>query len=114
MPAPNERTLQRLPETQDLELLTQQALEASQAGDWDRVATCYACRGINLQTAVSDRALAQRLMAIDAQVRAAALVAQAAISSLLADNAQVKHQLRRLRESTGSLSATECAIHREA
>ena len=114
MPAPNERMLQQLPEPQALELLTRQALEASQAGDWDRVATCYACRGISLQTAVSDRALAQRLMAIDAQVRAAALVAQAAISSLLADNAQVKYQLRRLRESAGSLSATEGAIHREA
>lgn len=114
MPEADERTLQRLPEAQDLERLTQQALEASRAGDWDRVATCYACRGISLQTAMSNRALAQRLMAIDAQVRAAALVAQAAISGLLADNAQVKHQLRRLRESAGSLSVTEGVIHREA
>jgi hypothetical protein len=52
-------------------------------------------------------------MAIDAQVRAAVLVAQTAISSLLADNAQVKHQLRRLRESLGQTTSTEGLIHRE-
>jgi hypothetical protein len=98
--------------THHLELLTQQALEASRAGDWDRVAACYASRGISLQTTVLDRALAQRLMSIDGQIRSAALVAQAAVSSLLADNAQVKLHLRRLRESAGNLSAIG-AIHRE-
>ena len=114
MPATNAHSLQQPFETQSIELPTQQALEASQIGDWDRVVACYASRGASLQTAVFDRALAQRVMAIDAQVRAAVLVAQAAISSLLADNAQVKLQLRRLRESAGHVSATEGAIHREA
>jgi hypothetical protein len=114
MPASNRPSAQQPCETQSIEILTRQALEASQAGDWDRVAACYAKRGISLQTAVCDPPMAQRIMAIDAQVRAAALVAQAAISSLLADNAQIQHQLRRLREGAGHVSATEGAIHREA
>lgn len=114
MSATNQQSLQQPSETQSIELLTQQALEASHAGDWDRVADCYSSRGSRLQTAVFDRALAQRLMALDAQVREAALVAQAAISNLLAENAQVKLQLRRLREGAGHVSATEGAIHREA
>ena len=41
-----------------------------------------------------------------------ALVAQAAISSLLADNTRVKLQLRRLRESAGQLTSAG-AMHRE-
>jgi hypothetical protein len=112
MPALERESMPHQDETDHIELLTQQALEASQAGDWDRVTACYASRGTSLQTAVFDRAVAQRLMTIDAQIRSAALVTQAAVSSLLADNAQVKLQLRRLRESAGHLSATG-AIHRE-
>ena len=102
----------RQDDTHRIELLTEEALEASQKGDWDQVAVCYAKRGISLQTAVIDRALAQRLMIIDAQITSSALVAQAAISSLLADNARVMLQLRRLRESAGQLSDTG-AMHRE-
>lgn len=114
MSAASPHSLQPSDETQSIVILTQQALEASQAGDWDRVAACYANRETDLHRAIVDRALAHRLMAIDAQVRAAALVAQAAISSLLADNAQVKHQLRRLRESAGHLYAREGSVHHEA
>ena len=112
MPAVERKSLPRRDESHHIEDLTQEALEASRAGDWDRVAACYESRGLRLQTAVFDRTLAQRLMTIDAEIRSAALVAQAAVSSLLADNAQVKLQLRRLRESTGHLSAIG-AIHRE-
>ena len=114
MPAANMKTSQQLDEPQSLETLTQQAFEASQAGDWDGVAACYARRELSLQTYVPDRALAQRMLALDEQVRAAILVAQAAISSLLAHSAQVKHQLRRLRESAGHLPAAQGAMHREA
>jgi len=114
MSAASPHSLRPSDETHSIEILTQQALEASQAGDWDRVAACYANRETGLQRVIVDRALAHRLMAIDAQVQAAALVAQAAISSLLADNAQVKHQLRRLRESAGHLYAREGLVHREA
>lgn len=103
-----------LNDAQAIELLTQQALEASLAGDWDRVAICYEKRGITLRTCVLDQALIQRVMALDEQIRAAVLVAQAAISSLLADTAQVRHQLRRLRESAGHMSPGQGAIHREA
>jgi hypothetical protein len=113
MPAPKHLSVQRLHEIQHIDLLTRQALDASRAGDWDRVAACYASRALSLKTAVLDQAQAQGLMAIDAQVRAAVLVAQTAISSLLADNAQVKHQLRRLRESLGQTTSTEGMIHRE-
>jgi hypothetical protein len=99
---------------QAIELLTQEAFEASQEGDWDRVATCYESRGITLQTCVIDQALAHRVMTQDEQVRAAVLVAQAALSSLLADAAQVTHQLRRLRESVGHVSSGQETMHREA
>ncbi|MBI4003027.1 MAG: hypothetical protein HY348_14750 [Nitrospira defluvii] len=114
MPAANPHSAKSLHENQSIELLTQQAFEASQAGDWDRVDACYTRRGISLQTCVLDRAEAQRVLAIDEQVRAAVLVAQAAISSLLADTAQVKHHLRRLRESVGQVAPAQGAMHREA
>jgi hypothetical protein len=114
MSAASPHSLRPSDETHSIEILTQEALEASQAGDWDRVAACYASRGTGLQRPIADRALAHRIMAIDAQVRAAALVAQTGIASLLAENVQVKHQLRRLRESAGHLLATEGTIHREA
>ena len=114
MPAANQHMPQQLHESQSIQLFTQQAFEASQAGDWDRVAACYANRGISLQRCVLDQSMAQRVLAIVEQVRAAVLVAQAAISSLLANTAQVKHQLRRLRESAGQLSTAPGAMHREA
>lgn len=112
MPATDSQPEHRQNEIHPIELLTQQAFEASRAGDWDRVAACYADRAIGLQTAHLDAPLVQRLMTIDAQVRSAVLVTQAAISSLLADNTQVKLKLRRLRESVGYLSPTG-AVHRE-
>ena len=104
--------LLRQDENHDIEVLTEQALEASEKGDWDQVAVCYEKRGIGLQTAVIDRALARRLMGLDAQIRTSALVAQAAISSLLVENTRVKLQLRRLRESAGQLTSAG-AMHRE-
>lgn len=112
MPPAEQESLPRQDAIQYIEYLTQQALEASRAGDWDRVSAYYASRGISLHTTVLSRAVAQQLLEVDAQIRAAALVAQAAISSLLADNARVKLQLRRLRESAGPLSSTG-AMHRE-
>jgi hypothetical protein len=112
MPLAEREFLPRQDTIHPIEFLTQQALDASRAGDWDRVSAYYASRGISLQTAVLSRAVAQRLMAIDAQIRSAVLVAQAAISSLLADNARVKLQLRRLRENSGHVSPTG-AMHRE-
>lgn len=99
---------------QAIALLTQEALEASQAGDWDRVAGCYESRGITLQTCVIDQALAHRVMAQDEEVRAAVLVAQAALSGLLADAVQVTHHLRRLRESAGHVPSGQETMHREA
>ena len=114
MSAARQTSPHQFPDHQAVEFLTQQAFEASQAGDWDRVATCYERRGITLQTCVLDQALAHRVMALDEQVRAAVLVAQAAISSLLADTAQAKHQLRRLRESAGHVSPVQGVMHREA
>ncbi len=114
MPASSYHSTKQSLDSQSIELLTQQAFEASQAGDWDRVDACYMRRGISLQTCVFDQAVAQRMLTIDDQVRTAVLVAQAAISSLLADTAQVKQQLRRLRESAGQSSSTHGALHREA
>ena len=98
---------------QAIELLTQEAFEASQEGDWDRVATCYESRGITLQTCVLDQALAQRSCSGRTSPCSGA-VAQAALSSLLADAAQVTHQLRRLRESVGHVSSGQETMHREA
>ncbi|MDP9132715.1 MAG: hypothetical protein M3M98_06220 [Nitrospirota bacterium] len=114
MPAASPHSTKQSHDSQCIELLTQQAFEASQAGDWDRVDACYTRRGISLQTCVLDQAVVQRMLAIDERVRAAVLVAQAAIFSLLADTAQVKQQLRRLRESAGQSSSTHGALHREA
>lgn len=84
-----------------IKLLTQQALDAAQSGDWDRVDACYEVRGQKLAGCRMDRTIAQRLMTMDDQVRAAILVAQAGLSSQLADAAQARRHLRRLRECQG-------------
>ncbi|WHZ21628.1 MAG: hypothetical protein OJF47_000740 [Nitrospira sp.] len=82
-------------------LLTKQALEASQAGDWDRVEACYREREILLKTYMVDSADAERLIAMDEQVRAALIVAKAGIAGLLVETAQVKRRLRQLRDISG-------------
>jgi len=114
MPLHSHYPTKRVHDSQSIELLTRQALEASQAGDWDRVDACYTEREMSLKANVVDRAITQRLLAIDEQVRAAALVAQAGIAGLLADNAQAKRQLRRLKDISEQVSAKSGAMHLEA
>lgn len=96
-----------------IELLTQQALDAAQSGDWDRVDACYEARGQRLAGCRMDRAIAQRLIAVDDQIRAAILVAQAGLSSQLADASQARRHLRRLRECQGQGDAEQGMIHHE-
>ena len=103
-----------LNDSHSIELLTSQALEAAHAGDWDRVDVCYSARGVSLAACVIDRAVVQRLVAVDEQVRAAILVAQAGISGLLAEAAQARRHLRRLRESAGQFEPESGNINREA
>lgn len=114
MPVHSHYPTKRVHDGQSIELLTQQALEASQAGDWDRVDACYTERETSLKTCVVDPAVARRLLAIDEQVRAAVLVAQAGIAGLLADNAQVKRQVRRLQDISGQASPASGVMHLEA
>lgn len=97
-----------------IEQLTIQALDAARAGDWDQVDACYSARGISLASCAPDRAFARQLLSMDEEVRKAILVAQAGISGLLADTAQVKRHLRRLRENSGQLASDSVTIHREA
>ncbi len=99
---------------QSIERLTIQALEAARAGDWDRVDACYTARGISLAACRVDRIFAQELLTMDEQVRSAIKVAQAGISGLLADAAQVRRHLRQLRESSGQLASERVTMHREA
>lgn len=96
-----------------IELLTSQALEAAQCGDWDRVDACYDARSVSLASCEIDRATAQRILAVDDQVRAAILVAQTGLSSLLADAAQARRHLRKLRESHGQPEAGHGILHHE-
>ena len=103
-----------LHDRRSIELLTIQALEAARAGDWDQVDACYSARGLGLAACELDRTVAQQLLSMDEEVRAAILVAQAGISGLLADAAQVKRHLRQLRESSGQLASESVTIHREA
>ena len=103
-----------LHDRRSIELLTIQALEAARAGDWDRVDACYSARGISLAACELDRTVAQQLLRMDEEVRAAILVAQAGISGQLADAAQVKRHLRQLRESSGQLASERVTIDREA
>jgi hypothetical protein len=113
MSAPNPPHARSPLDTHSIEQLTSQAIEAAQAGDWDRVDACYTARGISLATGVVDRAVAERLLTMDEQVRAAILVAQAGISAQLADAAQVTRHLRRLRESGGRLVPEQSTMHHE-
>lgn len=97
-----------------IELLTTQALEAAQAGDWDRVDACYEARGIKLAACSIDRAHAQRLVAMDEQVREAIVVAQAGLSCLLADASQARWHLRQLRKIHGQGETGHGSMHHEA
>lgn len=97
-----------------IERLTTQALDAARAGDWDQVDACYSAREINLAACSPDRTFAQQLMIMDEDVRQAILVAQAGISALLVEAAQVTRHLRQLRESSGQLASDSVTIHREA
>ena len=96
------------------ERVTIQALDAARAGDWDQVDACYSVRGIHLAACAPDRTLAQQLLIMDEEVRQAILVAQAGISALLAEAAQVTRHLRQLRESSGQLASDSVTIHRKA
>ena len=97
-----------------IERLTIQALDAARAGDWDQVDACYSARAISLALCPPDRTFAQQLLTMDEDVRKAILLAQAGISGLLAEAAQVKRHLRQLRESSGQLASDSVTIDREA
>ena len=97
-----------------IELLTTQALEAAQCGDWDRVDACYDARAVRLASSQIDRASAERMLAVDDQVRAAILVAQAGLTNLLADAAQARRHLRKLRDSHGQPETGHGILHHEA
>ena len=103
-----------LHDRRSIELLTIHALEAARAGDWDQVDACYTARGASLAACARDRTFADKLLSMDEEVRTAILIAQAGISGLLADAAQVKRHLRQLRESSGQLASERVTIHREA
>lgn len=114
MSAASPSTTDSLHDRPSVERLTIQALEAARDGDWDQVDACYSARGISLAACAPDRACAQRLLIMDEEVRKAILLAQAGISGLLAEAAQVKRHLRQLRESSGQLASDSVTIHREA
>lgn len=114
MSAASSSTTDSLHDRRSIEQLTIQALEAARAGDWDRVDACYNARGISLAAYAPDRTFTQRLLNMDDEVREAILVAQAGISGLLAEAAQVKRHLRQLRENSGQLASDSVTIHREA
>lgn len=114
MSAASSSTTGSLHDRRSIELLTIQALDAARAGDWDRVDACYSARGVSLADCSLDRTFAQQLLSLDEEVRQAILVAQAGISGLLAEAAQVTRHLRQLRESSGQLASDSVTIHREA
>ncbi|MBS0168844.1 MAG: hypothetical protein JSR62_00700 [Nitrospira sp.] len=114
MSVPNSHPATPSDDLRTIELLTQQALDAAQSGDWDRVDACYEARGERLAGCRMDRVIAQRLLAADDQVRAAILVAQAGLSSQLAEAAQTRRHLRRLRECQGQGGMEHGSIHHEA
>ncbi len=114
MSAANPLTTILLNDSHSIELLTTQALEAALNGDWDRVDACYGARGIGLANCVIERVAAQRLLALDEQVRTAILVAQAGIAGLLAEAAQARRRRARLRESAGQFETENGTIHCEA
>lgn len=96
-----------------IEQVTAEALEAARQGDWDRVDACYDARAVRLASSQIDRASAERMLAVDDQVRAAILVAQAGLTSLLADAAQARRHLRKLRDSHGQPETGHGILHHE-
>ncbi len=96
-----------------IEQLSGQALEAARCGEWDRVDACYEARALKMASCEIDRASAQRILAVDDEVRAAILVAQAGLASLLADAARARRHLRKLRESHGQPETGHGILHHE-
>ncbi|MBV6470476.1 hypothetical protein FBQ96_12315 [Nitrospirales bacterium NOB] len=113
MPADNLSDLPTQTNPISLERLTQDAVEAARAGTWDRVEACYAKRGILLADFRVDPELARRLCEMDQQVRAALLVAQAGILSLLEDSVQLRRQLRKFTQIDMPSQSLDGRLHVE-
>ncbi|MBX3237185.1 MAG: hypothetical protein KF814_13625 [Nitrospiraceae bacterium] len=96
------------------ERLTHDALAAVKVGDWDLVDRCYAERGICLTTMPMDANLAAKLLALDGEVRNAAVVAQTAILSLLSEAGKTRQHLRRLKIAQSPAADQGVGIHLKA
>jgi hypothetical protein len=93
--------------------LTAAALAAAEQGRWDLVDRCYRERGQALQRVVLHPVDAERLLAIDRDIRERVLVAQAAVLSLLSASSAVRGNLQGLRHSIGVMPSSSGKLRLE-
>ncbi len=81
----------------DLEVWTERAGQAASLGQWDQVGEYYRLRGEHLQDGPIAPALAEQLLTLDQFVKERAVVARAALESMLAEVATIRQRLQGLR-----------------
>lgn len=85
----------------ELERLTVSARDAAEQGRWDLVDEWYQARGAAMQGASISPQDAERMLAMDREVRERALTAKAALAALLSESLAVRLRLSRLRQGAG-------------
>jgi hypothetical protein len=85
-----------------LEQLTLAAKHAAELGRWDMVDECYDERACVIAGASLSSDEMTRLLGLDQQVRERALVAKAALDSLLRESSAIRRRLNGLRQGSGA------------
>lgn len=97
-----------------LERLTVAARGAAEQGRWDLVDECYRAREAAMRGARLLPQDAERILAIDGEVRERALAARTALAELLRESLAVRLRLRGLRHGAGVPATASGRIGLEA
>ena len=86
----------------ELERVTAAAARAAEQGQWDRVEECYQEREAAMSRVALSREQIERLLAIDRQIQAQALVAKTVLAEQLRQSFDTRLRLKKLRAGIGA------------
>ncbi len=86
--------------THPIEVLTQEALSASEAGHWDRVVTLYQRRSVEFVLSELSPAVVKRLIPVDIKIQERARIVQAATKQNLDEVQMRRRKLHQWRQRT--------------
>jgi hypothetical protein len=92
------------------ERLTLSARDAAERGRWDLVDECYRARGAAMEGTTLLPQDAERMLAIDKQIREQALTAKTVVAQLLRESLAVRLRLRGLRYGVGGRATASGTI----